>query len=170
MHVIRRGDDDTVDVLLLVEHLPVVAIALGFRQLDVHEAAEIGHVVHGRTALVGGDLRRGTPRLARGPAASGRPTGRWVQRCLVGVESLGRVGVVHVTDCDDVLAHEGAGVAAAHAADADNGNVHGVAGRLEASTEHVTRDDDDSGPGSRGGRNERTAGDACWAPAPAGVF
>ncbi len=50
MHVVGRGDDDGVDVLLLVEHLAIVAIGLDLRQLLVDEfldaIADSGVCVH----------------------------------------------------------------------------------------------------------------------------
>ena len=38
VHVVGRRDDDGVDVLLLVEHLPVVLVARGARQVLVLQA------------------------------------------------------------------------------------------------------------------------------------
>ena len=51
VHVIRRGDDDTVDVFRLVEHLAVIVILLDLRNV-VGEALQIRGVVLTRTARV----------------------------------------------------------------------------------------------------------------------
>ena len=57
VHVIRRGDDDPVDIFLLVEHLPVIGVALDLRQLVFDEALEIGGAVLCRPARVRVHLR-----------------------------------------------------------------------------------------------------------------
>jgi hypothetical protein len=58
------------------------------------------------------------------------------------------VAEVDVAQGDDVLAHELLGVAHPHAAGAHDRDVERVAGRAEAATEHVARDD--HGGGHRG--------------------
>ncbi len=140
-----------------VQHLPVVLVTLGLRELLVHEPAQVGQPVGRgpasvRRSLGGGELRRVLI------AAAGRRLP--AQRRLPLVELLLRVGVVHIANRHDVLAHERTGIAAAHPANADNRDVQGVAGRLEPTPEHMSRDDDDPGPRSRGGSHERAAGHA----------
>ena len=66
VHVIRRRDDDRVEVLLLLEHLAVVAVLRQARNLPLDEAAQVGGVVLRRPLRVGGELRlRRSPDLER---------------------------------------------------------------------------------------------------------
>ena len=155
--VIGRRHDDAVDVLLLRQHLAVVLVALrlaglGDQGLDV-----------GGTPLGGLQPGRGRHR------AAGALRRRW--RVRVGLERgdlfsrllelRGQVGVlpvdvaeIDVAEGHDVLAGESRQVAAAHAADADAGDVEGVARRLVAGTaEDVARHDGHAG-GRGGGRLE----------------
>ena len=69
--------------------------------------------------------------------------------------------VIDVAEGDDVLAHDRAGVAAAHAADADGGDVDRIARRLHAASEHVARDDDQPCPGHGCPRHEITPRQTC---------
>ena len=70
VHVIGRRDDDRVDVLLLLEHLAIVAILLNLRQLLVDEPGQVLGGVAARTLLVRGQLGRG--RLAARAGARAR--------------------------------------------------------------------------------------------------
>ena len=78
VHVVGRRHDDRVDVLLLLEHLAVVAILLHARQLLVHEPAQRGGAVLRGPSRIRGELCLGrtevAPRLRRrGRAAAGLP-------------------------------------------------------------------------------------------------
>ena len=151
VHVIGGGDDDRVDVLLLLEHLAIVAILLDLRQLDVDEPGQVLGGVGARTLLVRGQLSRGRFTARAGARTRRRRCRRRCGRGLflplldAGIEQA----VVDVAEGDDVLAEDGGGVAGAHAADADRRDVHGVARRLEAAPKHVPRHDDQPRPRGR---------------------
>jgi hypothetical protein len=146
VHVIRRRDDHRVEILLLVEHLAVVAIALQLWHLLVDEALDVRALVLRRPLLVRGQLRG--RRLAAAVLALRLLLLRLGRRRrlrhlrLVSRERAIEQRVVHVADRDDVLAHHRAGIVRAHAADADRGDVDRVAGRLQPAPEHVPRHDE----------------------------
>ena len=171
VHVIRRGDDDRVEVLLLLEHLAVVAVLLQARNLFVDEAPQVGGVVLRRPLRVGGQLRLRRPPAREtgcGLAARRRPfsprAGLRLARPLrqLPVEQA----EIAVADRDDVLAHHAARVLRPHAVDADDGDVDEVARRLEAAPEHVPGHDHKPGAGARHGRDKLPARDAgqLWYP------
>src|ERR1700726_1230864 len=58
VHVIGSGDDDGLDVFLLLEHLAIVFVALGFGQVGL----ELHHVRKLRLGLLAIELRYGLPR------------------------------------------------------------------------------------------------------------
>src|SRR5262249_52876198 len=61
------------------------------------------------------------------------------------IEGLAGITPINVAESHDVLACQVNQVAAAHAADTDAGDVHGVARRRESSPEHVPRNDGECG-------------------------
>ena len=78
---------------------------------------------------------------------------RRIRRSAPSVEAVLEQCVVAIAYRDDVLAHDGLGVVAAHAADADGRDVHEIARRRHALAEHVTRHDHERRRG--GGRRLR---------------
>src|SRR4029450_7586335 len=79
VHVIRRRDDDAVDVLLLVEHLAIVLILLQSRELFLYDLLQPVVRILSRPTFVGGDLRLGSwPDLERfGPRRRCLRPWRW---------------------------------------------------------------------------------------------
>ncbi len=153
VHVIGRGDDDRVDVLLLVEHLAVVPVPLHFRQLLVDESLQ--RVVRGHL----GPFRvRGLLRIRRPEVFPRGRCGRPVLACHRW--RGGRFGpllelpvnqtVVDVTDGDDVLGHDVLGVGPTLAVDADRRDVHQITWRRHALAQHAARHDHESGAGDCG--------------------
>ena len=144
VHVIRRRDDDRVDVLLLVEHLrgsPGSASRAAGARLRGASCASIcdRHPLADRSRLSGAPCRPSAPAECvwcdrAAPAGS-------AMSVVEASERLARVVPVHVAQRDDVLAREVDQVGAALAADADRGDVEQVARRGEAAAEHVARDD-----------------------------
>jgi hypothetical protein len=65
---------------------------------------------------------------------------------------------IHVADRDEVLAHQGPGVAATHAPDTDGREVDGIAGGLKPAPEHVPRHDGDGRASAGGGLDEFASG------------
>ena len=139
VRMIGRGDDDRVDVPLLVEHRAEVVVLLGLG---------VGFL----------QLHRLRPRR-RLPLRRPEPAG----------ELALDERVVDVADGDDVLAslEEGGRVRQPHPAEADHGDVERCAGSAIAGTaEHVARDDH-RGHGEGGGSggavaHERATGDRIW--------
>ncbi len=137
VHVVGGGDEYGVDVFLVIEHVAIILIALGFRQLLVFQANHSGKA---RLSLGAIELDW---RLTR--------SGLWIGivEALLQVRDFGVevveafVGVapVDVAERHDVLAGEIDQIGAAHAADADASNVEHVARRSEAASEDVTGND-----------------------------
>ncbi len=147
VHVVRRRDDDRVDVLLLVEHLPIVDVSLRAGQMLILQARHARDLDRRPLALDGGE-RRNRPALRVEPRRVRRP----VQALLLvfdvrreRVEALVRVLPVHVAQRDDVLAGHVDQVAAALTADADGGDVEQIARRRHAASEDVARHDGETG-------------------------
>ena len=163
MHVIGRRDDDGVDVLLLLEHLAVVAVLLEARDLLLDEAPQRRLVVGGRHSA---RRPRAGPSMARSCAMAWaaaadlagrgpRRLRRFAPRLEPGVEQV----EVDVAERDDVLAHDGAGVHSAHAGDADRRDIDEIARRLKAAPEHVPRDDHECRAGGGRRLDELPAGE-----------
>jgi hypothetical protein len=129
VQVIRRRDDDGVDIFLLLEHAPVIAMAFHLRKIVRDDSLQRTNAVRGvAAAFLAGDGRQALlfPCEIRGQAVP-RSTG---------------VIPVGITQGDDVVVEaEIEQVDPAHAADADAGDVQPVAGRREAAPKHVTRHD-----------------------------
>ncbi len=143
VHVIRRRDDDGVDVLLLLEHLPVVLVARGARQMFVAQAF---HALDfdGHALPLNRRQRRFGPTLcveARLVRRSIEPLLLVLDRRVESGEPAIRVLPVHVAHRDDVLGREVDQIGSPLSADADGGDVERVAGRGEPAAEHVSRDD-----------------------------
>ena len=160
VHVVGRGDDDRVDVLLLVEHLAVVLIARGARQMvglqPLHPLDLPGHAL----SLDGGQ-RRLRPALR----VATRPIRRPIQPRLlvryVAVERgkpFVRVLPVDVAERNDVLGGEVDEVRAALTAHADRGDVQRVARRRHAAAEDVPWNDRQTGAGDRHVGHETATG------------
>jgi hypothetical protein len=152
MHVIGSRDHDGIDVLLLVEHLAIVAVSLQPRDLLACEAPQRRRVVDPRPPRIRRRLRlrhAGPPlrSLRRGRHLRG-VVRHALQLCI-------DERVVDVADGHDVLAHEPARVATAHTPEADGGDVHRVAGRLEPATQHMPGQDGQAR--SDGGRRKERA-------------
>ena len=157
VHVIGRRHDHRVDVFLLVEHVPVVPVLPELGHLLLDEPAQIVHVVGPRPLLVRRDLRRRRLMSAFGRVLLSRwriRRRRRIQRRLETRQCPVEQRPIHVADGNDVLAEERTGIAEAHAADPDCGNVHRVARRLEPPSEHVPRHDDQPGA-CRGRRGDK---------------
>ena len=155
MHVIRCRDHDRIDVLLLVEHLAIVAVSLQPRDLLAREAPQRSRVVDTRPAGIGSHLRLrhvcdGGLRLRL--LRRGRHTRRVVPHAL---QLCIDERVVDVADRHDVLTHEPTRVAAAHAPESDGGDVDRVAGRLEPAAKHMPGHNGQAG--SRDGRCKERA-------------
>jgi hypothetical protein len=161
MHVIGRGDDDRVDVLLFLEHLAVVLVFLQPRQLLLDETGEVGAVVLRGPSLVGGELGlRRTVGLEGGRRFGGGGTlGRGG---LPALAPLGELAVeeieIAVADRDDVLAHHGLSIGGAHAVDPDGRDVHEIARCLIPAAEDVTGDDHQARGRGRDSGDEFAAG------------
>ena len=159
VHVIGCGDDDRVDVLLLVEHLAVVLVAGGARQVLVLQPLHPSDGERNALAIDRGQ-RRFRPSLR--VEAWRRPIEPLLLAADVGVEGgerLVRVVPIDVAQRDDVLAGEVDQVGATLSADADRGDVEQVARRREAAAENMTRDDREPGGGSRDVGDEVAPGD-----------
>ena len=152
MHVIRCRDHDRIDVLLLVEHLAIVAVSLQPRDLLAREAPERSRVVDTRPAGVGRHLRLRHGGLRRRLLRRARQTRRVVLHAL---QLCIDERVVDVADRHDVLTHEPTRVAAAHAPESDGGDVYRVAGRLEPAAKHMPGHNGQAG--SRNGRCKERA-------------
>lgn len=129
MHVVRSSNHDCVDVFLLFEHLAVVGVALG-----------LGNQIILKVKYFGQTLLHFVIDDFRGFAIGGRSV-RMIDVpfevgdvCIQARKTLVRVAPVHVTEGDDVLAGEIDQVAAAHAANANAGDVQQIAGRGKSST------------------------------------
>ena len=103
-----------VDVLLLLEHLAIVAVLLQLRQVLVDEPARIVAAVLRRPAGVGFLLRLGRLRFLRAAAAAlgGGRGGR--RGGLEALDGRRHPRVVHVAERDEVLAHQRLRVARPH--------------------------------------------------------
>lgn len=140
MHVVGSSDDNAVDVLLLLEHFAIVGIALGFGEEVVFEMKDI---VEASFGLGGVSSRHGL----------GRPGGIGMIDMLLEVGGIGiktcefLIGEapVDIAERNDVLTGKINKIAATHAANADAGNVHGVAGGDETATENMAREDGEGG-------------------------
>ena len=155
VHVIGRGHDHRVDVLLLVEHVPVVAVFAELRYLLLDEPPQILRAIRTWALLVGGNLRGSclvTPTRRRLLSSRLIRRRRRIQLRLKPRQRPIEQCAIDVADRDDVLAQECAGIAVAHAPDADRGDVHRIARRLKPAPEHMPRHDDQpsSGCGRRG--------------------
>ena len=148
VHVVRRGDHDGVDILLLLEHLAVVAILRELRQVLRDEPLGVLAAVLRRTARVRFLLRLGRLRALGGAAAPLRRGRRRVRRVLEALDGRGHDRILHVAERDQVLAHERLRVAGAHA-ESDHRDVEGVARGLDSMSEHVPGHDGDRRPGAR---------------------
>src|SRR6185436_15700691 len=151
VHVIGRGDDHRVDVLLLVEHLAVVAVLFDLRYLVDEALQHLGRLTLARR------IELGILAALRLPGGRGRRVAPPLELLRVAIERPLRVIPVDVADGDDVLAGDGAEVVVAHAADADGGDVEQVARRCEASPEYVARDDEHARAGDGGALDELPA-------------
>ena len=136
VHVVGSGDNDAVDVLLLFEHLAVVGIALGFGDDIVFQMKDIFEASFG----LGG--------IGRGHGLDGTGGVRMIDVLLevgsIGIETgkfLVGVAPVDIAKRYDILAGKIDEIAATHSTDADASDVYDVAGRNEAATENVPRED-----------------------------
>ncbi len=135
--MVGRRDDDRVDVLLLLEHFPVVAVALHLREVFRDDAFERRDSIEAVLARRGvGDLRE-TPLFARQVVGQRAPR----LPCVI---------PVHVAQRDDVvLDAEVEQVDLAHPADADASDVEAIARRGQAAAQHVPWHDGESRAGGR---------------------
>ena len=150
VHVVRCRDDHRVDVFLLLEHLAIVAVPRNLIHLLIEEPAHVLGSVDPRPLFVGRKL--GCGGLSTRPRAR---TGRRLlrsggRRCsdLFSLALDARIDQreIHVAESGDVLAQDVAGIAEAHTAHANRCDIHGVAGRLKATPEHMPGHDDQPGP------------------------
>ena len=134
VHVIGSGDEDGVDVLLMLEHVAIVLIAFGFRQMLVFQAD------HSVETGFGFDAIEFDGRLSRGGLRIGLIEALLQIRdfCVETVEGVAGVAPVHVAERHDILAGKIDQIGAAHAADADSGDIQQVAGRSKTATEDVS--------------------------------
>ena len=119
VHVVGGGHQHGVNVFLLFEHLAIVFVAFGLGKMLGLQA---DHVVQARLGFHGIKWRLGLARARR----RRRMVEAVPQLLDVGVQTLEtfvRVAPVDVAEGDDVLARQVDEVLAAHAANADAGNV-----------------------------------------------
>ncbi len=152
VHMVWCCDDDAVDVLLAIEHLAIVLIALGLRQMLVLQPHQVFEL-RCRFRAIEFDRRLARSRRRR-PLLDARPQVRDVG--VEPLEPLAGIAPVDVAEGDDILACQVDQVAAAHAADADSGDVQRIAGRRESPAEHVPRDDGECGAPCRHFREKRS--------------
>ncbi len=152
VHVVRRGDHDGVDVLLVLEHIAIVLIALRSRQMV---GLELDHGIEPRLRLYAIEPHGRLSRARRWR----RLIDARAQVLDVGVEPIERlagIAPVHVAQRHDVLAGEVDQVIAAHAADANAGDVQRVARRSESTPEDAPWHDGKRGT-ARGGVGQKPA-------------
>ena len=150
--MIRRGDHDRVDVFLLGQHLAIIFVTLGLRQLVVFQ---LYHGVKLRLRLhrIERSLARsGGRRLGDAPAQRGNVS-------VESIEGLAGVAPIHIAERHDILRGHVDQVRAAHASHTHVGNVQRVTWRNEAAAQHVTRNDRKGSDRSRGIRQELPACD-----------
>jgi hypothetical protein len=160
VHVIGRRHDDCVDIFLLVEHLPIVAVLLDARDLLVDEAPQRRLVIRRRPARIRRGLRFRGSEVA--PRRRRRRRSRWTRlrrpwRPAPRLEPRIEQIEVDIAERDDVLAHHRTGIGRTHAGDADRRDVDEVARGLKAAPEHVPRDDHERRRGAGRGLHELTA-------------
>ena len=152
MHVIGSSDDDTVDVLLLLEHFAIVGIALGFGEKIVFQMKDIVEASLGLGSISSGH------RLSR--AAGIGMIDMLLKVGGIGIETrklLIGVTPVHIAECNDILTGKIDEIAATHPANANAGNVHGIAGRNKTATKNMARKDGEGSTGDSGFGDKVTA-------------
>ncbi len=156
VHVIGGRDENRVDVFLLVEHLAIVGIALEFREVHVFQAL---HSLDANLCALGVEgLEAGGDLLWRQHRRIFEALLRGFDFGVEAVEAFVGVAPIDVADGDDILVGEIDEIRAAHAADADAGDVEQIAGRRVAAAENMARHDRESGRGCGGFRDKRAAG------------
>ena len=158
VHVVGRRNDDRVDVLLLLEHLAVVAVLLQFRQVLRHEALEVVAAVLRGPARIRLLLGRRGLRTRRRAAPARTGGNRGVRLGLEFLDPGRHERVVHVAEGDEVLAHQRPRVAGAHA-EADHRDIDGVARRLNPMAQDMPRHDRQRRPRARHCAHEFPSGD-----------
>ena len=158
VHVIRRSDDDRVDVLLLLEHLAVVTVLRELRQVLVDEAPGVLAAVLRRPAGVGFLLRLRGLRALRAAAAALRGGRGSVRGGLEALDGGRQSRIVHVAEGHEVLTQQCLRVARAHP-QANHGDVHRVAGRLDPASEHMAGHDGHRRTGACDRAHELASGD-----------
>jgi len=136
VHVVGRRDHDTVDVFLLLEHLAIVGVTLGFRYqiiLEMKNCREtrLGFLRINFGSGPGAGSRRGIG-MINVLLQIGRVRVK-VREVLVGVSP------VHVTKSCEILAGKIDEIAPAHPAHSDTCDVQEVARRSKPAPQHVSR-------------------------------
>src|SRR5439155_9349083 len=135
-----RGDYDGVNVLLAVEHFAKVGIASGFGEAL---GFELDHAIDASLGFDGIERRAGLAGRRRGGQLDA-----FLQALDIEVKAIKTfVGVrpVHIAESDDVLAGEIDEIRAAHAADANGGDVERVAGRSDSAAKNVSGNNGERG-------------------------
>lgn len=130
VHVIGRGDDDGVDVLLLFQHFAIVRIALGLGQ---HVVLQVKNLRQTSLGFCGFFWRHG------GTGFAGM-INMTLQVRNIGIQArevLVRVVPIDIANRHDILAGQIDHVAAAHAADADASDIQQVTRRCKTATQYV---------------------------------
>src|SRR5882672_3645739 len=147
VHVIGSGDDDSVDVLLLFEHLSIVFVALRLLPVFGVETLHIGKLLFRR-----GGIQTGTRLRLRLTAGGGLIDAclKTIDLAAQSLECFAREIPVHVAERDNVLAGQRDEVRAAHSSHANARDIQQIAGRSHAAAKDVA-----------GNNRQRSAADCC---------